>query len=107
VSQTPDPNGGPIALDAPIVLTVSSGQQQPQQPQQTMPTDLQGKTVGDAKAELNALGLNLTITAVGPGGNPVGDDAHVYNVQPGGGSPLQEGQPVQLQAFGGGGGGNG
>ncbi|MEE4545280.1 Stk1 family PASTA domain-containing Ser/Thr kinase [Streptomyces sp. V4-01] len=105
--QTPDPNGGAVSLDTQIVLTVSSGPDQTQQPSQTMPGDLTGKTVGDAKAELNALGLNLQITAVGPGGNQVGDDAHVYNVQPGAGSPLQEGQPVQLQAFGGGGGGGG
>ncbi|MEC3995685.1 Stk1 family PASTA domain-containing Ser/Thr kinase [Actinacidiphila sp. DG2A-62] len=104
VQQTPAPSDGAISLDTQIVLTVSSGPEQTQQPQQTMPDDLVSKTVGDAKAELNALGLNLQITAVGPDGNPVGDDARIYNVQPGAGSQLQEGQPVQLQAFGGGGG---
>ncbi|SEN44181.1 Stk1 family PASTA domain-containing Ser/Thr kinase [Actinacidiphila rubida] len=103
VSQTPDPSGGPVSLDTPIVLTVSSGPQQ-QQPQQTMP-DWQGKSVGDMKQILNAMNLNLQISAVGPAGNPVGDNARIYgsNVQTG--TQLQEGQQIQFQAIGGGGNG--
>jgi eukaryotic-like serine/threonine-protein kinase len=103
ISQSPDPGQGDQSLDTQIVLTVSSGPQQTQQ-QATVPGDLLGKSVGDAKAELQALNLNLQISAVGPGGNPVGDDARVINVDPGANSPLQEGQPVKLTAWGGGGG---
>ncbi|MBM9505916.1 Stk1 family PASTA domain-containing Ser/Thr kinase [Actinacidiphila acididurans] len=104
MSQTPDPANGPVTLDTPIVLTVSSGPPPTQQPQQQMPGDLQGKTVGDAKAELNGLNLNLQISAVGPDGNPVDDNARVINVNPGAGTPLNEGQQIQLTAWGGKGG---
>ncbi|MEW2518639.1 Stk1 family PASTA domain-containing Ser/Thr kinase [Actinacidiphila alni] len=107
VSQTPDPNGGSVSLDTPIVLTVSSGPPQTQDPQKTMPGDLGGKTVSDARAELDGLGLNLQVSAVGPGGNPVGDDARIINTDPGGGTPLSEGQPIKLIAIGGGGNGGG
>jgi beta-lactam-binding protein with PASTA domain/predicted Ser/Thr protein kinase len=105
VSQTPDPTGGPVSLDTPIVLTVSSGPQQTTTPppptQQNMPGDLGGRTVGEAKQELNALGLNLQISAVGMDGNPVGDNARVFQTDPQPGTPLQEGQPIKLTAFGG------
>jgi serine/threonine-protein kinase len=101
--QTPDPSGGAISLDTQIVLTVSSGPQQTQQPQQTMP-DFRGQTVGAAKQQLNAMNLNLQISAVGPGGNPVGDDATIIASDPPVGQPLNEGQTITLTAFGGGGG---
>ncbi|MEV6005845.1 Stk1 family PASTA domain-containing Ser/Thr kinase [Streptomyces sp. NPDC051976] len=105
ISQTPDPGSGDQSLDTPITLTVSSGPPQSQTPQGQVPGDLVGKTVKDARDELNALNLNLQISAVGPGGNPVGDNAHVFAVDPGAGTQLQEGQPVRLTAFGGGQGG--
>ncbi|MFI1091705.1 Stk1 family PASTA domain-containing Ser/Thr kinase [Streptomyces sp. NPDC020917] len=105
MQQSPDPNNGPVSLDTQIVLTVSSGQQQTQAPPATMPTDIQGKTVGEVKQELQQLNLNLQISAVGPGGNPVGDNARVYNSDPAPGSQLNEGQPVTLQAIGNGNGG--
>ncbi|MET9219208.1 Stk1 family PASTA domain-containing Ser/Thr kinase [Streptomyces sp. NPDC088197] len=106
-AQTPDPGAGPIALDTSIVLTVSSGPPQTQDPQKQMPGDLGGKTVGQAKAELDGLGLNLQVSAVGPGGNPVGDNAMVISVDPGAGAQLSEGQPVKLIAVGGNGNGGG
>ena len=108
ISQTPDPSQGAQSLDTQIVLTVSSGPAQTTTAPATMPGDLVGKTVAAARAELQALNLNLQITAQGPGGGQQGDDAQVYAVNPGAGTQLQEGQPVTLMAFGGnGGGGNG
>ncbi|WP_328466695.1 Stk1 family PASTA domain-containing Ser/Thr kinase [Streptomyces sp. NBC_00448] len=102
ISQTPDPNAGEQSLDTAIVLTVSSGPQQSQQPPATMPGDLTGKTVGQAKQELQALNLNLQITAVDMTGNQADDNAKVFQVDPGAGTQLQEGQPVTLTAVGGG-----
>jgi serine/threonine-protein kinase len=107
VQQTPDPTQGDQSLDTQIVLTLSSGAPQSQTPPPTMPGDLTGKTVADAKQELNALNLNLQITVQGPGGGQPGDDAKVYGVNPGAGTQLQEGQPVTLMAVGGNGGGGG
>ncbi|WP_225845036.1 Stk1 family PASTA domain-containing Ser/Thr kinase [Streptomyces sp. HPF1205] len=103
ISQTPDPSQGPQSLDTPIVLTVSSGppQQTTQPPQTTMPDGLKGKSVGEVKQILQNMNLNLQISAVGPGGNPVGDNATVIDTNPQAGQPLNEGQPVQLIAFGG------
>jgi eukaryotic-like serine/threonine-protein kinase len=107
VRQTPDPTHGDQSLDTQIVLTLSSGPPQSQAPPATMPGDLVGKSVGDAKQELNSLNLNLQITVQGPGGGQPGDNAQVYQVNPGGGTQLQEGQPVTLMALGGGGNGGG
>jgi eukaryotic-like serine/threonine-protein kinase len=106
ISQSPDPGDGEQSLDTPIVLTVSSGQPtQTQQPPAAMPGDLQGKSVGDARQELQNLNLNLQISVQGFGGGQPGDNARVINSNPGAGQPLQEGQPVTLYAMGGGGGG--
>ncbi len=96
VSQTPDPSQGAQSLDTQIVLTVSSGPQS--QAPQTLP-DFQGQTVGQAKQQLNAMNLNLQITAVGPGGNPVGDNAVIISSNPPAGTQLNEGQPIQFTAF--------
>jgi serine/threonine-protein kinase len=105
ISQTPDPFSEQTK-DTQIALVVSSGPEQTTTPpppqQQTMPGDLPGKTVGEAKQELQALNLNLQISAVGPGGNPVGDDAKVITTNPAAGQQLQEGEPIQLTAWGGG-----
>ena len=108
ISQTPDAFSEQTK-DTQIALLVSSGPEPTTTPppptQATMPGDLGGKTVGEARQELQALNLNLQISAVGPGGNQIGDNARVFQTDPPGGSPLQEGQPVTLTAFGGNGGG--
>ena len=77
VSQTPDPGAGDQSLDTQIVLTLSSGAPQ-SQPPATMPGDLIGQTVGAARAELQALNLNLQITVQGPAGGQPGDNAKVF-----------------------------
>ncbi|MFC4034202.1 Stk1 family PASTA domain-containing Ser/Thr kinase [Streptomyces polygonati] len=102
LSQTPAPDQGDQPLDTQIVLTLSSGPQT-QAPQQTMPGDLQGKTVGDARAELQALNLNLQVQPV----NNAPDDAVVVGTNPPPNTPLNEGQNITLFAMGGNpGGGN-
>ncbi|MBY8881345.1 Stk1 family PASTA domain-containing Ser/Thr kinase [Actinacidiphila acidipaludis] len=101
LQQNPGPDSGPQSLDTQIVLTVSSGPQQSQQPQQTMP-NFAGQTVGQAKQQLNAMNLSLQISAVGPGGNQVGDDAVILKSDPQAGTPLNEGQQIQFTAWGGG-----
>jgi serine/threonine-protein kinase len=106
ISQTPAPLSKQT-LDTQIVLTISTGQQTTAPPQ-TMP-DLRGQTVGQAKAQLQAMGLNLQINATLMNGQPAPDNAQVINTNPGQGQQLSEGEPVNLTAFqaGGGGGGNG
>ncbi|BBA98756.1 putative serine/threonine protein kinase [Actinacidiphila reveromycinica] len=101
ISQTPDPSAGDQSLDTQIVLTVSSGPQPTQQPTTTMPGDLAGKSVGDAKQELQALNLNLQINAVDLTGKQADDNAKVLQTDPAAGTQLQEGQPITLTAMGG------
>ncbi|MDX6354159.1 MAG: eukaryotic-like serine/threonine-protein kinase [Streptomyces sp.] len=107
ISQSPGASEGSQTLDTQITLTVSSGAPQTQAPTATVPGDLVGKSVKDARDELNGLNLNLQVSAVGPDGSQVDDNATVFQVSPGAGSQLQEGQPVTLTAIGGGGGNNG
>ncbi|WNI16691.1 Stk1 family PASTA domain-containing Ser/Thr kinase [Actinacidiphila sp. ITFR-21] len=93
IGETPAPFSSQT-LDTQIVLTVSSGPATPD-PQKTMP-NLFGQTVGQAKATLNALGLNLQIGV----DDNAPDDAHVMSTDPGANSPLTEGQPIQIHVFG-------
>ncbi|HEY5834323.1 Stk1 family PASTA domain-containing Ser/Thr kinase [Streptomyces sp.] len=99
ISQTPQPSEGEQTLDTPIVLTVSSGPPPTQAPQATMPGDLFNKPLQEAINQLNGLGLNLQIVVDGPNG----DGARVLMTDPGPGAPLQEGQPVHIRTFPGGG----
>ncbi|WP_335971859.1 MULTISPECIES: Stk1 family PASTA domain-containing Ser/Thr kinase [Streptomycetaceae] len=100
ISQTPDPSAGEQSLDTQIVLTVSSGPAPTTQAPATMP-DLAGKNVGDAKAALQALNLNLQINAVNMQGGQAADNAKVVQTDPQAGTQLQEGQTITLTAFGG------
>ncbi|WP_405584234.1 Stk1 family PASTA domain-containing Ser/Thr kinase [Streptomyces sp. NBC_01190] len=97
IKQSPDALSSQT-LDTQIVLTVSDGPQT-QAPQQTMPP-LTFQTVGQAKAALNGLNLNLQISV----DNNAGDDARVMGTDPQAGTPLQEGQTITLHVFGGQGG---
>jgi serine/threonine-protein kinase len=94
VSQTPDPNGGPVTLDTPIVLTVSSGAQQTQQPQQTMP-NWQGQKLSDIQAQLQAMNLNLQVQVNGP----QDDKARIVNSDTPPGAALNEGQVIRFQTM--------
>jgi eukaryotic-like serine/threonine-protein kinase len=100
IRQTPDPSEGDKTLDTTIVLTVSSGPPPTTPPQQVMP-GLGGQTVTEARQALLNMNLNLQITAVDVGGAPAPDDARVVTTDPQVGTPLQEGQPITLTAFGG------
>jgi serine/threonine-protein kinase len=97
--QSPGPDGGPVALDTQIVLTVSSGPQQTQQPQQTMP-NWQGQKLSDIKAQLDAMNLSLQYQVNGP----QDDKARIIQCDVPPGTPLNEGQVITFQtmSFGGG-----
>jgi serine/threonine protein kinase len=101
-SQTPSPGDGPISLDTPIVLTVSSGPPQTQSPQQQMP-QWQMQKLSDIKGQLDGMNLNLQIQVNGPDD----DKARIVNsdVQPG--TALNEGQVINFTTMDIGGGGNG
>jgi eukaryotic-like serine/threonine-protein kinase len=103
ISQTPDPSAGDQSLDTQIVLTLSSGAPQSQAPAATMPA-WQGQKLGDLRAQLNALNLNLQITVNGS----QDDNARVINSDVAQNTALQEGQPITLTtvaSFGNGGNG--
>ncbi|MYS18806.1 serine/threonine protein kinase [Streptomyces sp. DvalAA-14] len=96
IDQSPDAFT-PETLGTQIVLTVSSGPQT-QAPPQVMP-DLHNQTVGQAKAALAALNLNLQVQPQ----NNAPDDAMVVYTNPPANTQLEEGETIQLFAFGGGG----
>jgi serine/threonine protein kinase len=83
--------------DTQILLIISDGPQT-QAPPQVMPT-LLGRTVGEARQMLTALNLNLQIAV----DNNAPDDARVMGTDPQPNTPLNEGQPVTIHVFGGGG----
>ncbi|MFF3783125.1 Stk1 family PASTA domain-containing Ser/Thr kinase [Streptomyces sp. NPDC001933] len=97
ISQTP-PADSAQPLSAQIVLTVSKG---PQQPEQTSVPDLQGKTLGEAKALLAAAGLQL-----GQVQGPNDDKARIVGFQPGSGQQVDKNSAVNVQTMPGGGDGN-
>ncbi|MFJ7195893.1 MULTISPECIES: Stk1 family PASTA domain-containing Ser/Thr kinase [unclassified Streptomyces] len=97
IDQTP---AGPSkqAKDVQIVLKVSKG---PQQPEQTTVPDLQGKTLGEAKALLAGAGLQL-----GQVQGPNDDNAKVIAFQPNTGQQVDKNSAVNVQTLPGGGNGN-
>ncbi|MGW1846574.1 Stk1 family PASTA domain-containing Ser/Thr kinase [Streptomyces sp. NPDC001966] len=97
IGQTP-PADSAQPLSAQIVLTVSKG---PQQPEQTSVPDLQGKTLGEAKALLAAAGLQL-----GQVQGPNDDKARIVGFQPGSGQQVDKNSAVNVQTMPGGGDGN-
>ncbi|MGW9119004.1 Stk1 family PASTA domain-containing Ser/Thr kinase [Streptomyces sp. NPDC055663] len=97
ISQTPQPDSAQ-PLSAQIVLTVSKG---PQQPEKTAVPDLQGKTLGEAKALLAAAGLQL-----GQVQGPNDDKAKVFTFQPNAGQQVDKNSMVNVQTVPGGGDGN-
>ncbi|MFE7105958.1 Stk1 family PASTA domain-containing Ser/Thr kinase [Streptomyces sp. NPDC057575] len=97
ISQTP-PADSAQPLTAQIVLTVSKG---PQQPEQTSVPDLQGKTLGEAKALLAAAGLQL-----GQVQGPNDDKARIVGFQPNSGQQVDKNSAVNVQTMPGGGDGN-
>ncbi|MET8741822.1 Stk1 family PASTA domain-containing Ser/Thr kinase [Streptomyces sp. NPDC004728] len=97
ISQTP-PADSAQPLSAQIVLTVSKG---PQQPEQTSVPDLQGKTLGEAKALLAAAGLQL-----GQVQGPNDDKAKIVGFQPSSGQQVDKNSAVNVVTMPGGGDGN-
>ncbi|MFF8915994.1 Stk1 family PASTA domain-containing Ser/Thr kinase [Streptomyces sp. NPDC015032] len=98
ISQTPPPDSAQ-PLTAQIVLTVSKG---PQQPEKASVPDLQGKTLGEAKALLAGAGLQL-----GQVQGPNDDNAKVITYQPGAGQQVDKNSAVNVWTLPSGGGGNG
>lgn len=97
IEQTPQP--GKHAKDAQIVLKVSKGPAEPPEPEKTQVPQIQGMTLGEAKAKLQEAGLQV--------GNVQGsqdDDAIVAVVQPGAGETVDRNSAVNIFATPGGGG---
>ncbi|MFJ9679941.1 Stk1 family PASTA domain-containing Ser/Thr kinase [Streptomyces sp. NPDC101194] len=97
ISQNP-PADSMQPLTAQIVLTVSKG---PQQPEKATVPDLQGKTLGEAKALLAQAGLQLG-QVQGPGD----DNARVIAFQPNANEQVDKNSAVNVQTMPGGGDGN-
>ncbi|MFJ9636949.1 Stk1 family PASTA domain-containing Ser/Thr kinase [Streptomyces sp. NPDC101178] len=100
VEQTPQP--GKHAKDAQIVLKVSKGPPEPPEPEKTQVPQIQGMTLGEAKAKLQEAGLQV--------GNVQGsqeDNAIVAVVQPGAGETVDKNSAVNIFATPGGGGDQG
>ncbi|MFC9752556.1 Stk1 family PASTA domain-containing Ser/Thr kinase [Streptomyces sp. NPDC056921] len=97
ISQTP-PADSAQPLSAQIVLRVSKG---PQQPEQTSVPDLQGKTLGEAKALLAAASLQL-----GQVQGPNDDKAKIVGFQPPSGQQVDKNSAVNVVTMPGGGDGN-
>ncbi|MEV7161910.1 Stk1 family PASTA domain-containing Ser/Thr kinase [Streptomyces microflavus] len=100
VEQTPQP--GKHAKDAQIVLKVSKGPAEPPEPEKTQVPQIQGLTLGEAKAKLQEAGLTV--------GNIQGsqdDNAVVAVVQPGVGETVDKNSAVNIFATPGGGGDQG
>ncbi|XQE80837.1 Stk1 family PASTA domain-containing Ser/Thr kinase [Streptomyces microflavus] len=100
VEQTPQP--GKHAKDAQIVLKVSKGPAEPPEPEKTQVPQIQGLTLGEAKAKLQEAGLTV--------GNIQGsqdDKAVVAVVQPGVGETVDKNSAVNIFATPGGGGDQG
>ncbi|MER5612661.1 Stk1 family PASTA domain-containing Ser/Thr kinase [Streptomyces sp. NPDC002215] len=97
ISQTPSPDSAQ-PLSAQIMLTVSKG---PQQPEQTSVPDLQGKTLGEAKALLAGAGLQL-----GQVQGPNDDKAKIVGFQPSSGQQVDKNSAVNVVTMPGGGDGN-
>ncbi|MFJ4969488.1 Stk1 family PASTA domain-containing Ser/Thr kinase [Streptomyces sp. NPDC088755] len=95
VEQSPQP--GKQAKDAQIVLKVSKGPAEPPEPEKTQVPQIQGLTLGEAKAKLQEAGLTV--------GNIQGaqeDDAIVAVVQPGAGETVDKNSAVNIFATPGG-----
>jgi serine/threonine-protein kinase len=99
ISQTPEPLSEQTA-DTRIDLIVSSGPEQTQAPQQTMP-EVQGRRLSEVQQELLAMNLNLQIAVNGAQDN----NARVVNSDIPPGTPLAEGQVITLNTVSLGGGG--
>ncbi|MFF3092344.1 Stk1 family PASTA domain-containing Ser/Thr kinase [Streptomyces cyaneofuscatus] len=103
IEQTPQP--GKHAKDAQIVLKVSKGPvepTEPPEPEKTQVPQIQGLTLGEAKAKLQEAGLQV--------GNVQGsqeDNAVVAVVQPGVGETVDKNSAVNIFATPGGGGDQG
>ncbi|WP_405686287.1 Stk1 family PASTA domain-containing Ser/Thr kinase [Streptomyces sp. NBC_00057] len=91
------PGVGKQAKDVPIVLKVSKG---PPQPEKATVPDLQGKTLGEAKALLAQAGLQIQVQ----GSND--DNAKVVFIQPQAGQQVDKNSAVSVQTMQGGGDGN-
>ncbi|MET7365596.1 Stk1 family PASTA domain-containing Ser/Thr kinase [Streptomyces sp. NPDC005566] len=98
VEQTPEANSKQ-AKDVQIVLKVSKG---PAQPEQVAVPDLQGKTLGQAKAALAQAGLKL-----GQVNGQNDDNARVVGFQPLAGQMVAKDSAVNVQTLPGNGGGDG
>ncbi|NJP43037.1 Stk1 family PASTA domain-containing Ser/Thr kinase [Actinacidiphila epipremni] len=106
ISQTPQ-GGSQAAKDDPINLVISSGpSQQSQQPPASgqMPT-VQFHKLSEVRDQLNQMNLGLNIVVVN--GGPEDGNARVVNSNPPAGAQLTQGQTIQLQTIGGGGGNGG
>ncbi|WP_333766522.1 Stk1 family PASTA domain-containing Ser/Thr kinase [Streptomyces sp. IBSBF 2435] len=105
ISQTPQ-GGSKAAKDDRINLVISTGPDQSQNPPQgqTMP-NVQFHRLNDVRNQLNGMNLGLSIVVVN--GGPEDGNAWVIASNPTQGSPLTQGQQIQVQtATGPGGGGH-
>ncbi|WP_327289885.1 Stk1 family PASTA domain-containing Ser/Thr kinase [Streptomyces sp. NBC_01198] len=105
MSQTPA-KGTKVAKDTSINVVMSTGPPQTQNPPpgQAMP-DVHFHRLGEVRNQLNSMNLGLSVVVVN--GGPEDDNAWVIGSNPGKGTPLTQGQQIQLQTAGGPGGGNG
>lgn len=99
VGQTPEGNAK-AAKGSQVTLQVSKGPQQPEKVQ--VPGDLGNKTVAEARAALEALGL---VVALGPN-SPDDPNAKVIATNPQGGQQVDKGSTVTLFVIPNGGGGD-
>ncbi|MFG1805451.1 Stk1 family PASTA domain-containing Ser/Thr kinase [Streptomyces sp. NPDC049040] len=104
MSQTP-PGGSKATKDESINLVISTGQPQTQNPPQgqTMP-NVQFHRLGEVQDQLNAMNLGLSVVVVN--GGPEDRNAWVTGSTPNPGTPLTQGQQIQLQTAGAQGGGH-
>lgn len=99
VGQSPEGNAK-APKNSQVTLQVSKGPPQPEKVQ--VPGDLANKTVAEAKAQLEALGLAV---ALGPN-SPDDPNARVIATNPGGGQQVDKGSTVTLFVLPGNGGGD-
>ncbi|MFD4855982.1 Stk1 family PASTA domain-containing Ser/Thr kinase [Streptomyces atratus] len=92
------PGVGKQAKNVPIVLKVSKG---PPQPEKATVPDLQGRTLGEAKALLAQVGLQI-----GQVQGPNDDNAMVVTYEPGVGQQVDKNSAVNVRTMPGGGDGN-
>jgi serine/threonine-protein kinase len=95
ISQTP-PGGSSAAKGDSINLVISTGSPQTQNPPQgqTMPR-VQFRKLGEVQDQLNGMNLGLSVVVVN--GGPEDRNSWVIGSNPGEGTPLTQGEQIQLQ----------